>query len=289
MSCRYFLGIDAGGSSCKGRLEDSSGTLLAETIAGPANLTQNYALAIQTIEQLIEQIALKASMPSNWEKECSAGIGIAGYGHSESRSRLQQWEHPFAHCALSSDLKIACLAAHRGESGGVIILGTGSSAIACTHIGDYEYGGHGFLLGDEASGAWLGKQLVQMAFHVLDNIQASTRLLSGFIEEYQPNPKTRILNHYIQASSAEFAKLAPRIFADAQQKDSVALALINQGIDYIELIRKQILTNTNQIALIGGLAKPYLACMPESQKRQYVQSQASAETGAVMLARQILE
>ena len=75
--------------------------------------------------------------------------------------RLTKSDHPGAAGALrvSTDAYIAALAAHSGSPGAVIIVGTGSVGYRIEAAGHCRLvGGWGFPIGDEGSGAWIGRQ-----------------------------------------------------------------------------------------------------------------------------------
>ena len=58
--------------------------------------------------------------------ETIAGVGLAGVNVPRFMKLMQAWDHPFGEMHLTTDIHIACLAAHGGENGAVIVAGTGS-------------------------------------------------------------------------------------------------------------------------------------------------------------------
>ena len=56
----------------------------------------------------------------------------------------------------ANDASTACIGAHAGADGGLVIAGTGSAAIARVKGRETIIGGRGFTLGDDGSGAHIG-------------------------------------------------------------------------------------------------------------------------------------
>jgi glucosamine kinase len=66
------------------------------------------------------------------------------------------------------DAVIACIGAHGGRDGGIVIIGTGSAGLALVEGRVVKVGGYGFPISDEASGADLGLQALRMALRAHD-------------------------------------------------------------------------------------------------------------------------
>lgn len=100
-----------------------------------------------------------------------------------------------AKISVNSDLLAAARAACGKTAGIVGILGTGSNS--CAFDGDAivdQVTCLGFLLGDEGSGAYLGKQLVQAYYYR----ELPTDLEQAFVKEYKIVNHRSILNHIYQ-------------------------------------------------------------------------------------------
>ena len=85
-----------------------------------------------------------------------AAVGVAGIRRKGVQEQFTALPHPFASLRFVSDGLIACLGAHRGKDGGIVIVGTGSIGIARVKGNDLSVGGYGFPISDEGSGADLG-------------------------------------------------------------------------------------------------------------------------------------
>src|SRR3984893_11225393 len=70
--------------------------------------------------------------------------------------------HPLQDVVFASDANVACLGAHRGRDGGIVVLGTGSIGFASVKGRELRIGGYGFPISDEGSGADVGLQAVRL-------------------------------------------------------------------------------------------------------------------------------
>jgi hypothetical protein len=89
------------------------------------------------------------------------GSGVSGTSQRELLRDLFARHLPTAGLSLETDLKAAIRCTGR-QTGIVCILGTGSNA--CQYDSDQlrqQAGGHGYLFGDEGSGADLGRELIR--------------------------------------------------------------------------------------------------------------------------------
>lgn len=285
-STKYFIGIDGGGTKCKARLEDAEGNLLAEAIAGPANAANDLHGAIQSIIQATKMAISTSGVQNLSPQDIHAGIGLAGLNISEVMIAFKEQALPFASKSITTDLHTACLGAHKQDNSAIIIVGTGSSAIAIKGEQRFEFGGHGFAVGDKGSGAWLGKMAVTHCLEVLDGIKGSDKFTDAIIAFLHCDNAYQLVNLTLAAKPSFYAELAPLIFTLAQQKEPYALVLIKDAADYInKLSRKLLELNTTRLSLIGGVTHsltPYL----EPDLQSLLQAPlGSPEEGAILYAK----
>ncbi|MFL1876942.1 hypothetical protein ACIKT0_17595, partial [Hansschlegelia beijingensis] len=88
------------------------------------------------------------------------GEGEAGVSQKREMEAMRAEPHPFARLELTTDFETACLGAHGGEDGGIVIVGTGSAAYARVAGAAFRFGGWGFEVGDDGGGAPLGREVV---------------------------------------------------------------------------------------------------------------------------------
>jgi len=281
-----FIGIDGGGSHCRARLAARDGRILGEGQAGPANfrlgVEQVRAAVLACSQRALEQAGLHTtSLP-----QLHAGIGLAGAVLADDQALAAPVTTLFARCELRTDAYIACLGAHRGQAGGVLILGTGSCAQIICAEDERTFGGWGFTLGDQGSGAWLGHQAVRLALLALEGIVADSPLTRAVGARLGRQPE-QFLAWSMNARPADFARFAPLVFEHAGANDPHALALLAQSsADVCRLLDVLARYRTGRIALLGGLSGVMSRWLPEPIRTGLVPAQGDALDGALLLARQ---
>ena len=93
------------------------------------------------------------------------------------RSDLKEIMHPFASVRFISDGLAACLGAHGGADGAVVVAGTGSIGVDLIGRRELRFGGYGFPISDEGSGADIGLQAIKLALRAADERGETSPLL----------------------------------------------------------------------------------------------------------------
>jgi glucosamine kinase len=150
----YFIGIDAGGTHSRASLYDNEGNSIGTGKAGGANVFSDFAAAMQQIDLAIDLAINASNIPIDKKAQLS----------------LSTWDSPYKHVFMTSDLHASCAAANNGQDCVILITGTGSAIAHYQNAQVTQYGGHGFIHGDEASGAWLGLSAVQLLLKSNDNL-----------------------------------------------------------------------------------------------------------------------
>lgn len=289
INSRYWVGVDGGGTKCRAELFNAQGERLGDGIGGPANIAKYGEQALFSILSAVEGAVASAGLHfADIKHELVVSAGLAGAYLDSSAVMLTQWQHPFAAFMFSSDLHTALLGAHGGEDGVVVITGTGSCAAVLQQGKVTQYGGYGFQLGDQASGAWLGQNAARQALLVADQLQEENGLWQAVSAFYGCTRPADLVDHLNTALPGEFARFAPQLFALAEQ-DVAAKAIINAGADYLNRLLNRALGERDiPIVTTGGLApmwRPYLA---PAIRARISTAQHGPEWGAVYLARQRL-
>lgn len=282
-SSELFLGIDGGGSKCKAVLVDQQWNLLGEGLAGPANPCVNYSLALKSIEASAREAANAAHIEDLGQ--LNVGLGLAGVNFINVFERLSQWQHPFKTMSVTTDWHAACLGAHSGEDGAVIIVGTGSCGYAKIGSEKVSVGGHGFPVGDKGSGAWLGLKAVEAGLQAKDGLGCSTTLLSSLLQYFEC-PKDELAAKLVGSKSSHYASFAKLVFSAAKNGDVVAVDIIQEAADYIESMAQKLLKyDPPRLSMIGGIAPFLTPYFSEPLRRKIVEAQSAPEIGAVHFIR----
>lgn len=296
MSVDIFIGVDGGASSCKVRIEDAAGNCLGLAKGGPTTIKFSTAKAWQTILETIA-IALTSTAIKLDDKRYHfhLGCGLTGCELPEPCAKfLHEAPSCFKDVQLKSDAYTACLGAHAGKDGAIIIIGTGMVSVQIQQRKMIQIGGWGFPHSDEGSGAWLGMEAVRLTLQWLDGRFASsaTTLLEKIFKQFD-HDLTKLVVWANAANSTKFAEITPLIIEHLKQEDPLAVKLIRCAADEIDRIGVALAKRTTgdkllPCCLCGGLTpfvEPYIA--PELKAR-IVLSKHDAAKGAIFMVKEIL-
>lgn len=277
-----YLGIDGGGSKCRARVQGDG--VSGVGIAGPANPFQNFEQAQASILAATRAALADAGLEARDMGRLVAGLGLAGVNVPRFYQLMTSWRHPFAAMYLTSDIHVACLGAHGGGDGAVIVAGTGSVGYASIGNRHYSFGGHGIPFGDKGSGAWLGLEAIKAALLALDGLGPDTRLLAA-IEQALGVTGIGIVDAMAGARTRDYGRLAPLVLAAAEAGDGVAEAILRDGASYLDSLAERLLaTGASGFSLLGGLAPRIRPWMRADLTRCIVEPQHEPDEGAVLFA-----
>lgn len=281
-----FLGIDGGGSKCRARIFSAANQELGAGIGGPANPIQGVQQTINSITEATELALVNAGLPASSISQLIAGVGLAGVNLPSLFQTISNWQHPFQKMFLTTDLHIACLAAHNSAEGAVIVAGTGSCGYALVNNVTTILGGHGFPFGDQGSGAWMGLEAIKAVLLASDKLGPAT-LMSEPIENFLQAKGVMIVDKMIAAKASDYAQLAVFVLEAAQQQDPVALTIIKDGAAYLSAIAEQLWqTGVARMSFIGGLSAHLTPWLAPHIAARLAQPFGQPEYGAAYYAQQ---
>jgi len=280
-----LLGIDGGGTQCRARLCTPSGAALGVGRAGPANirlgLDESFAAILAAAVESLEA----AGLSSREFKRTVACLALAGASEPTCLSAARRKAHPFRSALITTDAHAACVGAHGGRDGGVIVIGTGTIGWAVLRGQHHRVGGWGFPASDEGSGAWLGCEAVRHVLSAHDGRTAWTGLLVDLFEEFGRDPHA-LVRFATDARPRDFGRLAPRIVAHAQGGDATAIALMRRAAGHIDVLADRLRAlGVPRLALVGGLAPHLAAWLSDDTQAHLTPALGDASSGAVALAR----
>ncbi len=279
MNDRIDIGIDGGGSGC--RVVVSMQGRAARAEGGPANVVTDPAAAEAAIrETLLEALG-------------AFGLGLDDLEHARIVAGLAGCRLPGVADAFAmrlpflayvvDDSVTALEGAFGGGHGTLVNLGTGSFFIRKDARGVTHHGGWGFVLGDEGSAAWLGREA----------LRELTRMEDGRMPVHTDDPLRDALRDAINGQHpSEFAMhAAPDDFA------ALAPVIFNRRTPWAMLLQRHVQTcveqglsgvghpNGTPWALTGGMGLA-LADRLSGQVTAGLQApQGSALDGALAMAR----
>lgn len=294
----YLLGLDIGGTTTRVLLADVTGRRCA-TATGPGGNPNSHPPAVAAARV---GDALRVALAGIDPADVRAGVlGLAGYSTLNDPEVRRLFTEAWQAEGLRRPMRVvpdsvaAFAAATTAETGSVLIAGTGSAAVRVEGRAlARTVGGHGWLLGDEGSAFWLGRQAVQLALAVLDERQrdagvgatllaaANTTLCgnrtrrrdrreTGFPEsvldaaigagwrDVPPRLAVELLITAVHAAPPiELAALAPLVSAGAERGDASAEALVRRAITDLAALLAATRTADERtpIVLSGSLLAP---------------------------------
>lgn len=282
---RLFLGIDGGGTKCRARIRAENGALVSEALGGLANIYQDFNKAMATLLDTARDALRAAGFAETRLGELHVGLGLAGVVTEEAAARVHRAGLPFAAISVDVDGYTACLGAHDGKDGGIVIAGTGSFGLALIRGERYSIGGWGFPLGDDGSGAILGRAALRRAALAFDGLIATSPLLEALLAEFGRNRET-FGNWARTALPRDFAQFSPRIFAATAAGDRHGLELVAEAAAGVAQMAEALLAKgAPSIALIGGLARPITPYLDKVLQPHLVEPRRDPIDGAIMMAR----
>ncbi len=254
-----FLGIDAGGTKTVCRIADAHGQTLAQVRGPGANLQNAGELQVEKVlHDVIERATREADV---WPR--SACIGMAGVDREDDAavvrgilSRLV----PRCGVLVVNDALIALEAGAPGAPGVVVIAGTGSIAYGRDDRGRAaRAGGWGYVLADEGSGYWLGRQVLRRVLRAADGRGPATALTSRVLAHYEvAQPRDLVREIYAgRFKPSTVAAIASLAETAADEGDPWALELIRRGAEELAVSARAVLTALSlpagPVLLAGGI------------------------------------
>lgn len=220
-----FVGLDIGGSKTRG-IVWTDGSVTSDFSVGSTNV-QNVSR-----ETAAENMAaLFAGLDSAGATVVFAGAG--GVDTDDDAAALRNLISPFvpgAQVSVVHDTRLL-LAAAGATEGVAVIAGTGSAAWGANAAGDEaRAGGWGYLLGDEGSGYWLGREAVRHSLRRMDSGETPDELTAALLEYCKLEAPGELIAHFHQGTTRRYwAAASPVIFAAAANGHAEALALVDQA------------------------------------------------------------
>jgi glucosamine kinase len=284
-----LLGVDGGGTQSRARLSAYSGRLLAQAVSGPANLRLGVEASFSSVLDAARQCLDSAGMSQQNISRIVACLALAGASEPGQLTAAEQYRHPFRTAVITTDAHAACIGAHGGKDGGVIIAGTGAVAWAIMKDQTYRIGGWGLPISDEGSGAWVGTEALRRVLWAHDGRIAWTPLLRRLFADFSNNPHA-IVSWAATASPRDFGAFAPRIADRAMHHDAAAVELMQMAAAHIDrLAARLVAIGVARVALMGGFASALQPWLATEVKSLLVTPAGDAIEGALTLARSAAE
>lgn len=284
-----IIGVDGGGTACKAALRFGSTAVRFDLRSGPANVS-DFDPAISVICETITALVANADLHLGDLKRASVHLGLAGVTGPVMADRVAQAicaTLPIGKIAVTGDQPTMVAGALGHRDGVVAAIGTGSFIARQNAAGLRSLGGWGFLLGDQASGAWLGQRLLQEVMLIHDAMAPTTDLGRTVLAGFNNDP-AEVVAFAVAARPADFADFARPVLEAATKNDALAARLMRQGAGYIsDAIEALQWTGTEAVCLTGGLGPHYAVWLPDRIARAVTAPIGDALDGALSLAERL--
>jgi glucosamine kinase len=231
-------GVDGGGSKTRVILADADGNHLSD-VTGPGSAMapgrgdHSGGVIAETVRQALAEAGHEG------ERLRSLVVGVAGVGRpSEARALsvvLDDLEIA-DEVIVQGDGEIALTDAFGDGAGIILISGTGSIAYGRGPSRTLaRCGGWGPSIGDEGSGAWIGRKALGVVAAASDGREPATALTGAVLTAAQVNEPADLIPWAIAATPKELAALAPVVFNAASAGDIRASALVGLAVEELVL------------------------------------------------------
>lgn len=285
---RYYLGVDGGGTNCRIRLADENLTTLADATGGRSNLQiEGGEPAYRSIAEGTREVFEQAGIDYSETANTFACFGMAGGRLPSAREEFAARPWPFAAVQVYDDIDIARAGAHGGEDGAVIIVGTGSAALAMVDGVRHQCGGWGFHIGDQMSGAILGRELVRRAVEATDELVPGSPLTEAVIARLGGSLDAVMDWSFQDRKPADYGALVPLFFEYYEKGDPVAADLMDLQFSYIDnYVAWFKRRGATRMAAVGGFGTRLYPLLIKRYGDFIVQPRHEPLHGAVILAKQ---
>ncbi len=283
----YFLGVDGGGSKCKAVIMSPDHKILGTGISGPGNPLHGFEQATHSITESAKLALADAGLSHVSLDQLIAGVGLAGVNLPVLYDQMSEWQHPFKQMFLATDLLIACLGAHQGDDGAVVITGTGSCGFSYVDGKPFMVGAHGFPHGDKGSGAWFGLQAAKNVLLSIDGLVAPSLMNDVLLNKLGCEDEISLVEAIAGKPATYYAQLANLVFDAAEEGDEVAKNIVEEGAEYINGVVKTLgARNPPRISMIGGLTPRLKPWLNKEVQTRLSEPLSPPEVGSVIFALQ---
>jgi glucosamine kinase len=236
-----LLGIDAGGSGTRAVVLEA-GQVTSQPDGPPINalLTTGFAEQLQHIIAAVGPTATGIGLP---------GVRAAGRARQLGQALTRQAGCPVH---VTGDADTARYGAFLGAPGIVVIAGTGSVALGWDGERFASAGGHGFVLGDEGSAYWIGREAVRAALRFDEQAGGSEPIY--WTVTRATGPDLDVLIGEVNAHPAERARLAalaPSITAIAGQ-DPEARRIVRCAAEHLAALAESLRRRLGPLPVAGA-------------------------------------
>lgn len=250
-------GIDVGKTGCRLRLVGPDGTLEVEGPGAPGLAEPGGVRAAHdAVRAVLDRLGTGGSADL-------AVLGVAAAGAeaaSHEAVRLSELLAADLSCevAVTSDSVAAHVGALGGRPGVVLAVGTGAVALGVAEDGSvHQIDGWGTWLGDDGSGAWIGRQALRAVLRHREGRGSETSLRSVVERRFGDLASLPLELSADGQLGRTAAALVPEILAEAEAGDAVARRILEAAVECWSDLASACARAAGQtrVCVVGGLAQ----------------------------------
>ena len=261
-----LIGVDGGGSKTRVVIGDEMGNELARAEGGrsavrPGRADESAKIIAEVVREALSQAAMEGAIEPK-----VLLCGVAGVGREVERRSLQtalEAEELAEEVVVEPDGMIALFDAFADGAGILLVAGTGSIAYGRGPKGNtLRCGGWGPNIGDEGSGAWLGRRALAIVGAATDGRERETALVGAILTATQSADAYELIPWAAAADVRTVAGLASVVLATAAAGDARANSLVTLAaeelVTHVRSLAVQLFGDERasiSVAVSGGLMR----------------------------------
>jgi glucosamine kinase len=267
----YVVGVDAGATSTRALAIRLDGSVVGRGSAGGGNPNSHPPeIAGKRVAEAVRDAVTSDGAGGGEVLACV--LGMAGVSKFTDPEVVETYISALRHIGVScrieivSDAEVAFASGTAEPDGVVLIGGTGSIAGRIVNRSLTTWvGGLGWMLGDEGSAYWMGREAVRVTLRRLQTGEAPSPLGEAVLQASLPGrtsvEKARLANRLITAANAEppirLARFAETV-SEYAATDPVAARIVEQAAELLARLAMDARTPDERtpIVLTGSVIGP---------------------------------
>lgn len=282
------VGLDAGGTSTRALVLDLDGARLGAGIAGGAN--PNSHPPEQAAACVAE--ALREALDGLDSRKVRSGVlGMAGASKLTTDPQVSAlfrtaWEEAGLQCPMRviTDCEAAFATGTSSPDGTVLVAGTGAiGARISAHHMTRTAGGYGWLIGDDGSAFWLGREAVRATLRLLDADAPLEGLAAAVLSTAGAKSRAHLITAVNSTAPIRMARFAPLVSAAHHHGDLEAHRIVHEAARLLSDTALAVRTpgEDTPIVLVGSLIlTPVGTCVKEELQSRTTAPVIMATEGA---------
>lgn len=267
---QFILAIDGGATKTTISLRDTNGK---EYFESTSTSTNYQAIGEEKVEEVLTDLLKKAYDATNIQHIAVASFAIAGIDTKKGLSIVEQIvdkvcknsSFNIERYIVENDVLATLIGLTENKSAGALVIsGTGAIAFATDGNGKIERsGGWGHRVGDEGSGYWIGRQILNAIFRLEDGRNDMHTVLKDLVYGQLQIDNIEQLNDWLyhpHYTNAQIAGLSSLLATALSQGDEMAIQIACDAAKELfmmtdAVLRKMYVDTDFTLYLNGGVLK----------------------------------